>query len=46
VAFEIDDFTLEGSAAPTETPGTIAVTGTAHRVRRAHPLIASVTTFR
>ena len=43
--FEIDRFTLQGTAAPTGTPGRIRVIGPPRRERRSLPLIRSVDTF-
>ena len=45
VPFEIDAFTLQGSADPASTPPTITLIGTPHQVRKSHPLITSVTTL-
>jgi Peptidase family M23 len=43
--FEIDHYTLEGTADPASTPPRTTVTGTPHRQRRTHPLIYSVITL-
>jgi murein DD-endopeptidase MepM/ murein hydrolase activator NlpD len=43
--FEIDRFTLQGTAAATGTPGRIRVIGPSRRERRSLPLIRSVDTF-
>jgi hypothetical protein len=46
LSFEIDRFVLEGHAGPPPAPGAIDVVGTPTRLRRAHPLITSVATFK
>jgi murein DD-endopeptidase MepM/ murein hydrolase activator NlpD len=43
--FEIDRYTLQGTAAPTGPPGRIRVIGPSRRERRSLPLILSVATF-
>jgi hypothetical protein len=43
--FEIRAFTVEGSARTGTTPGSVTVSGRAHRVRQAEPLIRSVFSF-
>jgi murein DD-endopeptidase MepM/ murein hydrolase activator NlpD len=43
--FEIDRFRFAGNAAPTDTLGTLTLTGSAHEERRAHPLVYSVSDY-
>jgi hypothetical protein len=43
--FEIDRYTLEGSAGPETTPTRVSVVGPRRHERRSHPLISSVATL-
>ena len=45
VPFEIDDFVVEGNTGAPPAPGTLAIAGKPRPVRRALPLIATVTTL-
>jgi murein DD-endopeptidase MepM/ murein hydrolase activator NlpD len=43
--FEIDRFVLEGHAGPPPGPGALDIVGPPQRLRQAHPLITSISTF-